>query len=420
MMHSGLIFIGALIARTQALKGQNFPIPSEELYEDYKIKVDQECWTPRNSTRPDWKNCMNANELTVDYTCRFSLFGYKCFCCGAFFHYTEHGKICTKYCLLKNRREFCQPGLIVLPFNWGDPIPDKVTLDDAGLRRGPDGKITRGEETEVNVKEFEASNKCSSNPLQLHPDLGPGTLAPKEWEESGWGNETTARPEEGEEQGPIWQKSGEPRPRLPSKPKDWNDIVWTSSETKEGHKPQTTTTTANTTTTKPPSNHLGDSHIFGGGGTITTTTKPLVAKDRFGQKAQAWGSTQTEQEPSDTVERLTNIDKRVSEENRQEANVQETTRKSRPNKKKRTTKRPNQFGVGSNEFALVDSGGVELTTSAPTSTTTTTTEAEEQRPNWGKKPSSSRPSSSRPRVKESNTGSSGSTNDRQDDKPIWG
>ena len=90
-------------------------------------------------------------------------------------------------------REFCQPGLIVLPFNWGDPIPDKVTLlnaesywlhflvfsplcvfeyptdkylqistnifkyltdkvtiDDGGLRRGPDGKITRGEETEVN------------------------------------------------------------------------------------------------------------------------------------------------------------------------------------------------------------------------------------------------------------------------------
>ena len=88
---------------------------------------------------------------------------------------------------------------------------------------------------QVDVKEFEASYKCSSNPLQLHPELGPGTLAPKEWEESGWGNETTARPEEVEEveQGPIWPKnSGEPRPRLPSKPKDWNDFVWTSSETK--------------------------------------------------------------------------------------------------------------------------------------------------------------------------------------------
>ena len=88
---------------------------------------------------------------------------------------------------------------------------------------------------QVDVKEFEASYKCSSNPLQLHPELGPGTLAPKEWEESGWGNETTARPEEEVEeveQGPIWPKSGEPRPRLPSKPKDWNDIVWTSSETK--------------------------------------------------------------------------------------------------------------------------------------------------------------------------------------------
>jgi len=35
MMHSGLIVIGALIVRTQALKGQDFPIPTEELYENY-------------------------------------------------------------------------------------------------------------------------------------------------------------------------------------------------------------------------------------------------------------------------------------------------------------------------------------------------------------------------------------------------
>ena len=81
--------------------------------------------------------------MVLFQTCRYSLFNFKCFCCGAFFHYTEHvriinqharntnqylkksffhikfiiiiknmtkisfflqGKICTKYCLIKNRR----------------------------------------------------------------------------------------------------------------------------------------------------------------------------------------------------------------------------------------------------------------------------------------------------------------------------
>merc|ERR1712037_699486 len=184
------------------------------------------------------------------------------------------------------------------------------------------------------------------------------------------------------------------------------------------------------------------SHTFGGGGSIieqlrledvkeattttSTTRKPIVAKDRFGETAQAWGSEQSKQEPSDA----TDIDERVStSENRQEE-----TRKSRPSKKRRTTKRPNLFGVGSNEVTLVDSGGGKLTTNAPTSTTTksTTTKAEDQRPNWGQNPSSSRPSSSRPsslrpssrssslrpsssrpKVEDSNAGSNGSSNDRQ-------
>merc|ERR1712181_480 len=166
--------------------------------------------------------------------------------------------------------------------------------------------------------------------------------------------------------------------------KEWNDFVW-SSETKEGHNPQT----PNPTTTKTPSkNHLGDAHSFGGGGSIreqvsledatesATTTKPIVPKDRFGQEGHAWGST------SDSVGRPTHMDKRVSTENRQEANVQRTTRKSRPSKVQRT-ERPNvQFGIGSNDFALVDSGGAklepdQLTTNAQTSTTTTTTKAAE-------------------------------------------
>jgi len=428
MIHSSLVFIGALIVKTQALKGQDFPIPREELYEDFKIKVEKECWIPKNSTREEWKNCMDKNELTVDYTCRFSLFGYKCFCCGAFFHYLEHGKICTKYCLTNKQREFCQAGLVVLPLNWGDPIPDKVTLDDAGLRRGPDGKIRRGKETEVNVTNFEASDKCSSNPLEFDPELGPAKLATKkEWDDSRWGSETTVRPED---QGPIWEKnSGEPRPRLPPTDpisKEWNDIVW-SSKTKEGHNPQTPTTTE--TTRKPPSkNHLGDAHTFGGGGSIReqvpsedvtdspATTKPIVPKDRFGQTGHAWGGTQTKQEPSDSVERPAHTDKRVSTESRQEENVQRTTRKSRPSKV-RKTERPNvQFGFGSNDFDLVDSGGAKLELDQATSTDTTSKEDEEQRPNWGQQASSS----SRPRAEESNAGSSGSNNNRQDDKPNWG
>merc|ERR1712037_810078 len=258
-----------------------------------------------------------------------------------------------------------------------------------------------------------------------------GTLAPGEWEESEWGSNATVRPDPR----PVWQKSGEPRPRLPPKPKDWNDIVWRSKKQGERN-PESTTTT---TTKRPSKNRLGDSHIFGGGGstreqlrledvkesatttstttsttTTTTTRKPIVVKDRFGQTAHAWGSEPTKQEPSDSK------NKRVStSENRQEAIVQRTTRKSRPSKKKRTTKRPNQFGFGSNDFALVDTGGAKVdldrlirTTSAPTSTSTTTTEAEDQRPNWGhtSRLSSPRPSSSRPTT----------ANNRQDDKPNWG
>jgi len=146
-----------------------------------------------------------------------------------------------------------------------------------------------------------------------------------------------------------------------------------------------------------------------------TTTKPIVPKDRFGQTGHAWGGTQTKkQEPSDSVERPAHTDK--STENRQDANVQRTTRKSRPSKV-RKTERPNvQFGFGSNDFALVDSGGAKLELDQVTTTDTTTKEDEEQRPNWGQQASSS----SRPRAEESNAGSSGSNNNRQDDKPNWG
>ena len=40
------------------------------------------------------------------------------------------GKVCTKYCLTSEETTFCQPRLIILPFNWGDVNPEKITLDD--------------------------------------------------------------------------------------------------------------------------------------------------------------------------------------------------------------------------------------------------------------------------------------------------
>ena len=39
------------------------------------------------------------------------------------------GKVCTKYCLTSENATFCQPRLIILPFNWGDVNPEKITLD---------------------------------------------------------------------------------------------------------------------------------------------------------------------------------------------------------------------------------------------------------------------------------------------------
>merc|ERR1712012_892748 len=127
-MYSSIFLSATIFSWTQALKGQDFPIPKEDLYEDYRSKVtDAECQTPKeNSTKVDWRKCMDENDITLDYTFRFSLLSFDCYCCGAFFHYTEHGKICTRYCLKENSRGFCKPVLIVLPNNWGDPIPDKV------------------------------------------------------------------------------------------------------------------------------------------------------------------------------------------------------------------------------------------------------------------------------------------------------
>ena len=69
-------------------------------------------------------------------------------------------------------RKFCQAGVIVLPFNWGDPIPDKVTLDDGGPRRGPDGVVRTKKETEVNSTSIALCNVlylyCVVLPIPRH------------------------------------------------------------------------------------------------------------------------------------------------------------------------------------------------------------------------------------------------------------
>ena len=77
---------------------------------------------------------------------------------------------------------------------------------------------------QVNVTAFEASPKCSSNPL---PEHTPATLAPGEWEESQWASNATVRPDPR----PVWQKSVEP-PK-----KDWNDFVWSAEKVRACDKP---------------------------------------------------------------------------------------------------------------------------------------------------------------------------------------
>lgn len=102
----------------QAVRGQHFPIARERLYVNYNI---------------------HEAKFSVDYACRYSLSSADCYCCGAFFHYIEQGRVCTRYCYKKEdsskRERFCQPRLIVLPFNWGDSTPDKMTLDNGGRGR---------------------------------------------------------------------------------------------------------------------------------------------------------------------------------------------------------------------------------------------------------------------------------------------
>ena len=61
---------------------------------------------------------------------------------------------------------FCQKRLIVLPYNWGDNTPDRITLDDGQLYRRP--------ETQVD-QPYTSSAKCPQDPSHTEitqPDAG--------------------------------------------------------------------------------------------------------------------------------------------------------------------------------------------------------------------------------------------------------
>lgn len=142
-----LLCLATLHVPIQALDGQRFPIPKEDLYENY---------TKCNHG----SSCVENPTITEDYTCRYSGLTKSCYCCGAFFHYTEQGKVCTKYCDKSQDAEqnrYCQPRLIVLPFNWGDHNPDKITLDDGSRWR---------EETQVKFPyDNSAPQECPQDPM---------------------------------------------------------------------------------------------------------------------------------------------------------------------------------------------------------------------------------------------------------------
>jgi len=433
-MYSSIFLSATIFSWTQALKGQDFPIPKEDLYEDYRSKVtDAECQTPKeNSTKVDWRKCMDENDITLDYTCRFSLLSFDCYCCGAFFHYTEHGKICTRYCLKENSRGFCKPVLIVLPNNWGDPIPDKVTLDTGRIRlikrKDQKDQIKVRKEIEVNVTDFKASKRCPSNPKELDPILGPKQPWSEQgaWNNSAWGSKeqeginpqipttatTTATqalnrfneqsPVFGSQDNsqqtttttttrastttttrspnarPIWQKTvaGAPRPRVPPTTEEpvtqrWGDMVW-ESKAKESSK------------------IILNERII----TPSPTTLPT---NRFGEKSHSWGGEPTKSDKQNTPDTVGQL---VSREKVHQQNVQPRTTRKSP-------------GFGSSIVNLVDSARERTTTIAPTTTTTTTTTTmtsttTDQKWDWGAGPSVS----STLRTKESE--------DKFEEGLVWG
>merc|ERR1711934_315932 len=131
----------------QPRDGERFPVGRSELYLNY-------------STRDQALDKL----IETDYDCRYSQSSRNCYCCGAFFHYTEQGKICTKFCLKwkgrGKRPRFCQKRLIQLPFNWGDDYPDKITLDNRQ-------RWSEGTKVKFPYQESSAPRGCPQDPYNV-------------------------------------------------------------------------------------------------------------------------------------------------------------------------------------------------------------------------------------------------------------
>lgn len=128
------IFIIHFLIQAQAQEGID-PIPANELYGEPFNVVDvaaPECNPKNYKSASDYETCWKSSIYHTDYGCRYhKMFRPQCHCCGKYYHYIEHGPICTKFCLNEDGVEYGQTKiLITLPFNWGWDVPDKITLED--------------------------------------------------------------------------------------------------------------------------------------------------------------------------------------------------------------------------------------------------------------------------------------------------
>lgn len=221
----------------QAQAGPYFPIKRENLYDGYRESVDPACVNPKDLSQDQWENCMRKNVLSVDYTCRYSVFHYQCYCCGAFFHYIEQGKVCTKYCLKlpEEPQTQCQPHVIILPFNYGDNHPEKITLD---------GHKGRGSQVPI---PFQPSPACPTDPFIPDECYGPRDVPLSAyWDPSGQSrNVSRERPQHCSKPAPLTLPSRSnnrvehPTPPIKNKPTNTRRTT-----------PPTTTARATTTTAR--------------------------------------------------------------------------------------------------------------------------------------------------------------------------
>jgi len=135
-----LIFPLIFLLRTfiQAQEGID-PIPPRDLYgEAFKVAETKvpECSQEKIKSSKQFIKCLRSSVYHKDYGCRYHPeLRPMCHCCGAYYHYIEHGPICTKFCLNEDS-ELNGPAngkdriIITLPFNWGSDVPDKITLED--------------------------------------------------------------------------------------------------------------------------------------------------------------------------------------------------------------------------------------------------------------------------------------------------